>query len=216
MNRQTFIEAGVAAGVIVGPLAAAPAVAAELPAVDARALDAFRASVTTKHRQAFGAVTVQRGTVLRHTANSIAAYSSGAMDAGDPHLAAAIVLFGPAVALALDDAFWKSAIDNETFVGFHDVAHPIAGGNPYLNEPTAGPPGSGVRELIAARTAICVCNNALHGFSSSLAKKANVSPEEMYARARAAIVPGVILVPAGVAAVNALQESHYTYLQSTI
>lgn len=215
MKRSTFIEAGVAVGAVAGPLAAA-ASAAELPAVDAQKLDAFRAGVTAKHRQAFGSVSLQNGTVLRHAANSINAYASGAMDVRDAHLAAAIVLFGNAVALGLDDAFWKSAIDNETFAAFHDASRPTSGTNPYLSESTTGPKGGSVRELIAAGTGICICNNALHGFTAALAAKAGVTPEAMYARARAAIVPGAILVPAGVAAVNALQESRFTYLQSTI
>ena len=71
-----------------------------------------------------------------------------------------------------------------------------------------------INELIASGNAIFICNNALRGVTGVLARRLQKTPAEIYARARANFIPGAILVPAGVAAVNALQESRFTYLQS--
>lgn len=202
MNRHSFIGTGVAAGALVGSIAAPAGAADGTAAVTAQALDAFRSGVSAKHRQAFGSITARRGTVLHHAANSIAAYANGSMDPTDKNLAVAVVLFGPAVALALDDAFWKSYIDEAVFTGYGDAVGTISAANPYSAE---------VRSLIAGGAAICVCNNALTGFATSLGKKTGTN---LYPIARAAIINGGILVPAGVAAVNALQEARFTYLQS--
>ena len=203
MNRLDFIGTGVAVSALAGSIA--PAAAAEALDVDAKALDAFRNGVTAKHRQSFGSISVRSAAVLHHAANSVNAYKSGAMDAGDPHLRAAVILFGPAVLLGLDDAFWKSTLDDAYFTEIRDTSAPVNGGNPHASD---------ARELIASGNAILICNNALHGVTGVLARRSQKTPAEIYARARANFIPGAILVPAGVAAVNALQESRFTYLQS--
>ncbi len=203
MNRRNFIGTGVAVSALTG--APATVIAAESLEVDSKALDAFRNGVTAKHRQAFGSISLRSGTVLHHATNSANAYKSGAMDAGDPHLTAAVILFGPAVLLGLDDAFWKSTLDDAYFTEIHDTSATTSGGNPYSTE---------ARELIASGNGIFICNNALHGVTGALARRSQKTPAEIYARARASFIAGAILVPAGVAAVNALQESRFTYLQS--
>jgi hypothetical protein len=49
----------------------------------------------------------------------------------------------------------------------------------------------------------------LGGFSAT-------SPEDVHAEFRAHLLPGALLVPAGVAALNAAQEARFTYVQAAL
>jgi intracellular sulfur oxidation DsrE/DsrF family protein len=77
-----------------------------------------------------------------------------------------------------------------------------------------------LKPLVDQGVSFFVCNNALSGFAFELAQKvapggASVTRESVVAihdELAAHFLPGTMLVPAGVAAVNAAQEARFTFL----
>lgn len=76
-----------------------------------------------------------------------------------------------------------------------------------------------IKELAAAGVSFFVCNNSFTGFSVQIART-TLSPGEQLTREHVIAVhdelathllPNTMLVPAGVAAINALQEARFTY-----
>jgi intracellular sulfur oxidation DsrE/DsrF family protein len=86
--------------------------------------------------------------------------------------------------------------------------------NPFLK--STKPEEASVESLVKGGTIFFACNNATQGFAHLLASIAKSPPRAMYDRLVAGLVPGASLVPAGVWAVHALQDRHYTYLQTTL
>jgi intracellular sulfur oxidation DsrE/DsrF family protein len=134
--------------------------------------------------------------------NSLNAYEHG-FGEGPGTLHAAAVLYSTGVALALDDAAWDTfhLADLTARSGDHVVAD-APNANPF------GPRGKGwtVSALQQRGASFFVCSNAMR----DLAQRARTTPEIL----QTLLLPGMMLVPAGVAAINALQEEHFTLFQS--
>jgi hypothetical protein len=151
--------------------------------------------------------------------NSIEAYlSPSGFNAGpDGFHAAAVFYHGASVFLPLDDAMFAK----------YPLGQLIAeqsGAKP--GDPPAGatnPAGEGARALVAHHGAsYFVCNNALSGQAGEIAKRI-AAPGTAVTRAQvvaihddlvAHFLPGTVLVPAGVAALNAAQEARFTFLSA--
>jgi hypothetical protein len=87
--------------------------------------------------------------------------------------------------------------------------------NPFLR-PGKDPDAPSIEQLVKAGTLFYVCNNAAHGFAMLLGRLTKQTPASVYDRLVAGLAPGVVLVPAGVWAIQALQERHFTTLQTTL
>ena len=157
-----------------------------------------RARLPYPHRQAFASGHVSDGAVLGFMANSLNAYESGFADRpGTLHAAA--VLYGRSVIMALGDRAWSSykLADLVRAAGDH-VGDDAASGNPYVR----GPKGWSFAELQQRGASFFVCRNALN----DVARKTGTTLADLEAQ----LLPGMMVVPAGVAAINALQEEHFT------
>ncbi len=217
-SRRTFIAAGAALAASGEALAAAAAPEADPERAIVRFdLDALMARLNepAKHKQVFASPRIADGDVLSYMRNSLEAYETG-FNQGPGSLRVAAVFYGRGVALAVDDAAWtKYAIADMMKKAGESIAHPERGGNPYWHAPE----GETSLETLAARGAIYMaCNNALKGLAKRLAATAAGAPgqEDVYADLRAHLIPGAILVPAGVAAINAAQEARFTLFQATL
>jgi intracellular sulfur oxidation DsrE/DsrF family protein len=193
-TRALFLAASAlaaaATGVPFGASAAGPTF--DLAAFQARARLAF------PHRQAFASPLVADGSVLGFMANSLNAYETG-FGEGPGTLHAAAVLYRTGVALALDDAAWRSFDIAATIVRAGDRVNATPGdGNPLLRTPR----GRTIGDLQNRRASFFVCHNALE----DLARRCAVPVDVLAAH----VLPGMMIVPAGVAAINALQEERFT------
>jgi len=172
-----------------------------------------RLSEPAKHRQVFASPRVADGAVLGYMRNSLDAYETGF---GEPpgSLRVAAVFYGRGVALAIDDEAWNAYKLAEALKKFGEsVSHPDRRGNPYWHAPQ----GENSLEVLASRGAISMaCNNALKGLATALSEAAGTHSEDVHAYLRRHLIPGAILVPAGVAALNAAQEARFTYVQATL
>lgn len=203
-TRRTFF----AASAVIAPaaLALAPAAArgGATPDFDRAAFQA-RVRQPFAHRQAFASPRVADGAVLGFMRNSLEAYDHGFEDRpGTLHAAA--ILYSTGVALALDDAAWAELKLAERLNAQGDrVSWPEAArGNPFLRMPAERTIG----ELQRRNASFFVCANALN----DLAQRSGTTSASL----REHLLPGMMIVPAGVAAVNAMQEEHFTLFMALV
>jgi intracellular sulfur oxidation DsrE/DsrF family protein len=183
--------------------------------------DAFAAILNKPypHRQLITATGWDEGQLVPHyLSNSLRAYADPAGFAAGPNaLHCVAVLYGTSIAMVLDDAAWqKYPIGIATS---KDMAKPISPSAPDF--PRKNPMLAEVSELVANHdVSFFVCNNAFSGISAYLARGADGSKASreqvvaMHDDLKSHFLPGVMLVPAGVAAINAVQEARFTYLHS--
>jgi intracellular sulfur oxidation DsrE/DsrF family protein len=150
--------------------------------------------------------------------NSIEAYTDPRYFAAGPNAmhAAAVFYHGSSPLLAVDDAMFAKYPLARGLITFAGTAKPG-----IEKEAKTNPGATAMAELVAHHgVSFFVCNNALSGISAWIAMQ--VTPAGSPAT-RAQVVaihdelvqhflPGAVLVPAGVAAINAAQEAHFTFL----
>lgn len=192
-SRRVFLAAGAGIALAASPVRPAAAAAAEF---DRAAFEA-RVRLPFSHRQAFASAQVADGAVLGFMYNSLNAYENG-FGEGPGTLHAAAVLYHNGVALALNDEAWQSfgLADVLRAAGDRIAAKP--GGNPYVRLQQGWAPA----DLQRRGASFFVCRNALN----DLARRCSTTLETLTAR----LLPGMMMVPAGVAALNALQEERFT------
>ncbi len=212
-KRSDFL--GAAALATAGAAHAQPAAAAALAAggfaFDRAAFEAVLAR-PARHRQVFGTARLANGIVLHYMQNSLNAYRDG-FGEGPGTLHAAAVLYGTSLAAVAPAALWKTysldAFLTRTGEAFEQGSH---GTNPYAAQ---------LPPLRTAGASFFVCNNALREFSEQLSNApegAGADPDAIHSAFAVALAkePNVMLVPAGVAALNAAQEARFTLLQASL
>jgi intracellular sulfur oxidation DsrE/DsrF family protein len=179
-----------------------------------------------RHRQVFGISQVRDGVGLGQMRNSLNAYEYARRE-GAGTLHALAVLYGNAVALVLDDAAWRTyrlgealrlrgdEVRREGARDGNPFAHPHAlAGIDDPADPRSAAQDASIAALVQRGAGFFVCLNALTGFATALVTD-GFSPgpvDRVLAALRAQLLPGAIVVPAGVAAINDAQEARYTYV----
>jgi len=216
-TRKDFI----AAGTIVAALASTAAEATAAPAADAKLpfdLAAFNAILDgpQPHKHLFAACELNGGEVLDMARNTLNAYRDVGVSWAT--VQTAIVLYhGPAIFLGLDDAFWnrylgtlteKTTASKTLIPQFATIRKDGEQGNPALAQ---------IKGLVAdANARFFICNNAAHGYSEMIGKAQNVPSETVYADLTKSLVANAQLVPAGIWAVHAIQEHHFTLAHTSL
>jgi len=210
--------AGAAAGFAASP---APAAAQSADVIDLRAF-VERIRTGARHRQAIGTVRIADGAALQFAVNSLNGFESGW---GEPpanvHLA--VVLAGSAVAIALDDEAWRvhrladvvHSVKNEFFTA-------SAAENPFAHaSSTLGANADhSVPALQLRGVAFFACNTALGGLANGIMAAGNgagaPNAATLQGQLRRHLLPGIVAVPAGIAALAVLQENGYTYYSAAL
>ena len=179
-----------------------------------------------RHRMVFGVTQVHDGAALGQMKNAFNAYAFARRE-GPGTLHVVGVLYGSSVALALDDAAWRTYRIAQALRSRGDAVtrDGATAGNPFAHETADGAAGdpddprssaqdTSLAALARRGTTFLVCNNALTGFARALVTDANVAGpvDRVLAALRAGFLPGVLLVPAGVGAINDAQEARYSYV----
>ncbi len=168
--------------------------------------------LTGKHRQFFDAVTPNDGTALLFAAN----YLDKNMEAyglKQSEVTTVVGLRHMAVPLGLNDAMWAKYKLGEFFKVNDKGTNAPATRNVFshLKSGDMMMPDAGVEELIARGAIFTACNVALSVLSGFAANAAGLPPAGAHEEWVANLIPGVVVVPAGVLAVNRAQENHCTY-----
>lgn len=156
----------------------------------------------THHRQVFGAHGTDMRSLFEEMNASLDAYEY-AQGEGPGTLAVAAVLYGAATPSAISGSVWREYRLGER-LGVDPRANPLVARFTELRE-------RGARFF--------VCNNSLRGLAIAVA---NGVPEVqdpvdvVLRRMHENLVHGMTIVPAGVEALNALQEAGYTYLPASL
>jgi intracellular sulfur oxidation DsrE/DsrF family protein len=227
LTRKQLLAAG-AAVLVPAACAKPPGSASAAPA----GFDFNRAAferilaIAARHRQCFAATEIQNGIVFNSMLASMYAYEFD-LHEGPGSLHAVAVLYHPvAVALGLNDEIWndlvipaiphlspymRGALTNGKKV--------VPGrGNPYLHRlpNTALEDDPSIEALASRGCHFFLCNNALTGLAQALDPKQGSSSDQIHSRFLESTVPKSLVVPAGVMAINACQEAHFTYLQTAL
>ena len=211
-------------GMTLGTLTAATSAAAAAPlTVDRRAMRAVL-DRPARHKQVISAVKIDFGAPLRYAGNSLNAFQFE-LGEGAGALHPLVVFYGIALFAMLDDAAWNKYDAFDLFTGAGDsLGGMIRGHNPFyharstMNVHDSPDDERGfyhdfsVEALSRRGVSWFVCNNALHSLARDIARQSQADDGKIYDDLRAHFVPGVVLVPAGVAAIALAQEARFTFL----
>lgn len=171
--------------------------------------DAWLDKLTGTHKQFFDAISIS---------DSGMGYAMGFLDLNheayglsDHDLTAVVGLRHLAMPVGLDDATWAKYKIGEVFKITDPATKAIATRNPYLRPEGMSFAGSEIPALMNRGVIFTVCNRALTHMSARLAAGAGVSADVAKQEWTAGLVPGAVLVPIGVLAVNRAQEKGCTY-----
>jgi intracellular sulfur oxidation DsrE/DsrF family protein len=220
-KRSEFLAASAAAAMASGAMAA-PASAAGATILDEAAFVA-RIRSSAKHRQAIGAARVNDAAALQFAVNTLNGFETAW---GEPHanVQIAVVLFGSAVTLGLDDTAWRAHKIGEIVRRFQGdwLTADAAQGNPWSHAAAAaGPRGDrSVPALLARGVRIIVCNTALGEMANRIVAAGTgdgiTEPNALQAHLRERVLPGCDIVPAGISSVAVMQENGYTYFSAAL
>lgn len=214
-DRRTFLttlatgSAAVAAGAIALPHVAEAAPAA----VDgANVGEAWLAKLTGKHKQFFDAVSVNDGFPMGFAMNFLNQYND-AYKIPDGNLSAVVGLRHFSIPLGFTDDIWKRYKLGEFTKVMDPATKAPATRNIYYraHDGDLMMSGMAIDKLQARGVSFTVCNFALTNLSGLLAATAGVTADVAKKEWTAALIPGMVLVPAGVVAVNRAQERGCAY-----
>jgi intracellular sulfur oxidation DsrE/DsrF family protein len=227
-TRSEFLSAGVAAAAIPALVAASPAPSPSpepsFPPLhfDVAAFDAAL-DVPAAHKHLFASAKVNGGLILDSVRSTLDAYGTLGISVKD--VQPAVVFYHFSSPLGFDDLIWnqyviqvmsKNGKSGELSKDLASVYDGKSHGNPCLHK-TGKEFDTSIESLIAdANTRFFVCNNATMYMAGFFAKQLKLDRLTVYATMAAHLVPNATIVPAGVWAIHAVQERHYTYLQATL
>lgn len=177
--------------------------------------DKWLQDLTGKHRQIFDMPKPTQGVGLLHIRNYIDTYRT-AYHAPAKEVNAIGTLYGMSLPMGFTDAMWAKypfgqATDSKD-----------AGGQPLTRNmffrPQQGDPfafgflDSSIEALQKQNVRFIMCNNALSFWVQQLASKGLGTPEAIRAELVANTLPGIVLVPAMVVAINRAQEHGFSYM----
>ena len=205
--RRHFLgrAAAALAALATGIPAVADATPGHLPEVDDN--DAWMHSLKGKHRQFFHAMMAEE-TPMRMASNFLDSYRD-AFKARDGEVNAVIGIHGSALAIGFNDAAWaKYAMGKGA-----GVPDPVTKEPAVRNIFATGTP-LGIDTLQKRGILFLMCNTALRAKSRQVAAERGETYETVYADLSSSRLPGVILVPAMVVALNRAQEAGFTYVRA--
>lgn len=151
-----------------------------------------------RHRQVFGAHGTDMAALFDEMNASFDAYEY-ALHEGAGTLAVVGVLYGAATPAAVAGSVWRAYRLGPRLGAAHER-------NPYVER---------IAQLQSRGARFVVCNNSLRGLSIAVANgvpQVQEPVDTVFQNLRGNLVHGIAIVPAGVEAINALQEAGYTYL----
>jgi intracellular sulfur oxidation DsrE/DsrF family protein len=209
-TRSTFLGAALALAAIDADAVAASAAGGAGNGPYDFAAVAARLVLPVRHRQVFAVARTADGAATGYMRHALDAYEV-AMGEGPGTLHVAAVFYGRGVVMGLSDKAWNTYRLADALRKRGDSVSALQStGNPFSADMLA---------LSKRGATFLVCDNALADWATYLTAGLGTStgsPDDVRADLRASLFPGALLVPAGVAALNAAQEARFTYVQATL
>jgi intracellular sulfur oxidation DsrE/DsrF family protein len=231
MNRRNFVRAA-AAVIAAASLTPGPARASTGDGT-VLSYEAFIATARApfKHKQLFTAPRANNGAIFAYMRNSLNGYQFGWSE-GPGTLHAAGVLNGIGVAQGVNDEMWSRYQLAQVLARNGDpVKAPGADrGNPWQHAAAAYPRNdadqnapfnqdASIETLLRRGATFYVCNNALRALAMKTVEAGfggGKDVDAIHADLRRNLVPGALLVPAGVTTIDALQQEHFTLYDASV
>ena len=231
-NRRQFVGSLASTAMAVGLGAAATPAAlradeimamrtASAPGPAVKPDNSWLQGIKGNHSQIFDMPAPNGGFPLFHVRNYVHTYTS-AFEQSFPHVLAIVGLYGFSTPLAFNDAMWAkygfgAAIevnDRDTKIpAIRNVFAAAPAGASLGAEARIEIPGdSSISALQALGVRFIVCNNAFNFWVARLAPALNRPVAEIRTELEANMLPGVIIVPAMVIAMNQAQAEGASYM----
>ncbi|HYC39788.1 MAG TPA: twin-arginine translocation signal domain-containing protein [Chitinophagaceae bacterium] len=130
-----------------------------------------------------------------------------------------VVLRHTAIPYAFEDKLWAKYNFGEVFKALDPATGKPSTRNPYYQPakgtykaPGVGEVQIGIDELQASGVKFVICNVAMTVYSTVLAEKMGMKPEEVLTEWKAGLLPGIVPVPSGVWAIGRAQENKCAYI----
>ena len=216
--RRSFLSrlAGAAAAVGVGGT-----FPRSLVAQPTQAQDAWLDKQTGSHRCLFDFPTHSEGLPLLHMFNYLNTYASAyGTKAGDVNAIGTLYFVGPtsSIPLAFNDSIWQK-YKLGAYLKLDDPKTKAPSVRNMFNAPQAGDPvlfggafaQASIANLQKMGSTFLLCNNALGLFTGQMAQQSGGTPDVVGAELRANLLPGVVIVPAMVIAIEKAQSKGIAY-----
>jgi len=168
-------------------------------------------TLTAKHRAVFDTQVLGEGVPLARTANFFAACRDG-YGAGPRDMQVALALHASPMVIAFNDAAWEKYAFGERSRATDPRTGKPATRNIFASEAEGDPYAAIAVPALQRQGAILLfCNNVMRNLASSLARRRNEAVDVTRADLIASFLPGVVLVPAVVAATAMAQERGCAY-----
>ena len=181
--------------------------------------DSWVQRVTGKHRQVFDSPQIAEGAALDQARMFMRGYSD-VYGTTDAETSAVLVIRHEAIPIVLNDETWDRYELGKKFKLKDPTTGKPARRNPFLN-PLEGDKyalvwlDGSVEKLLERGAVVLACNMALGGFAGEyIMKHDGVKFPEARDRAKAAVLPGVVLQPSGIFAVARAQEAGCSYIRA--
>ncbi|CAN5286566.1 hypothetical protein BH23GEM2_BH23GEM2_22810 [soil metagenome] len=212
--RRGFMK-GVAAGaaaLVAARWSSAHAAALPRPATDFTSSDDWVSRIKGKHRQVFDAAEINSGFAAVYALNFLES-TKQAHNLPDSELTAVVSFRHFATPLLLKDEIWaKYRIGALPMINVTDPQTSAPALRNIFHDNIMLYPGLTYESVMATRPVIMpACSLALTVLSSMAAAGAGVSAEQAKAEWFAGLIPGAIVVPSGVYAVNRAQQAGCTF-----
>lgn len=168
--------------------------------------------LTAPHRQIYDVLSFAGKDGLAYARNFLVA-SADAYGTTDSDVNVVVSLRHHAIPIAFGDVMWAAYQVGDYFNVDDPETKARAVRNPFLGkEGDTSRMSPSFRALVSHRVIFTVCGMALRRVTSDFATKYKRPYEKVRAEWDAAMLPGAIVVPAGVIAVNRAQERGFSYV----
>lgn len=204
--RRSFVG-GIAAGMSALLLGRWSDAGAEVPVA---ADEPWLARIKGKHRQVVDCTSANNGFGVAYGLNFIDT-TKEALKLDDKDFTSVVSYRHMAMPLMLNDAMWSKYKIGE-IIGVNDPSTNAPAARNIFRDNILGRPGMTYEQVMTTRPVLMTaCGLALSVISGMAAPKASVTADQAKADWTANLLPGVILVPSGVYALNRAQQTGCTY-----
>lgn len=212
-NRRSFLAGGAAV--------AAAAISLDAPRLEALSTrvgsrtdpEAWLRGLNGRHRQLFDSPRVNDGIMLVHMLNYYDTYQQ-VYGAEEREINGVGTFYGETTLLGLGDSVWAKYRLGEVISLDDPATGKPAVRNVWRENPVLeglSLPRAGIAALQARGATFIVCNNAMTFFAEMIGKARGLEAKAVYEDFKAAILPGVVLVPAMVIAIEKAQQAGLSY-----
>ncbi|WP_224484941.1 Tat (twin-arginine translocation) pathway signal sequence containing protein [Robertkochia aurantiaca] len=216
-SRRGFMETmalgatGVSLSLLAGPLMAKEALSVKKE--DLINSESWFDKIKGSHRVVYDGSTPHQGLPIAWT--YVFYMTNNMTDTPDEDMTAVCVLRHSAIPFALNDEAWKQYKLGEFFeINDNQTGNPALRNMAYMPQKGDFPVDEiqGIKQLQERGAMFCVCDLALKVYGGFAAQKMGLEADKVYQDWKAAVIPGIEIVPSGVWALTRAQEKNCGYI----